>query len=193
MAHPPAAPSTARESAALADGASISAAEPTAARSRSPCSGSRRHARMPHIHCLLCTRLRLSSRLPGRVRPGSPLHILSGHTLPHWTRAILYFPENRPGGHDLLCRWSAHRFPCHTKWAAFLSQSTRFVGLDEILDLPPRDRSRRIPSEVHPSRGHRQLSEGFSTHQGRIGPPEGVQGRPRASGQLSSCPWPKST
>lgn len=53
MAHPPAAPPPARASAARADGASISAAEPTVAPSRSPCSGSRRHARMPHatVYC----------------------------------------------------------------------------------------------------------------------------------------------
>lgn len=143
-------------------------------------------------HCLPCIPLRLSSRRPSRVRPGSPLHIPSDHDSGNRTDAILYFPEKRWGGHDLLCKWSAHTH------LAIQSGLLFYLSAPILSDLVKFSTSRRV-TKVHPSRAprhhhHRQLSEGFSTHPGRtVPPPWRYTSRPRASCQLSSFPLPKST
>lgn len=94
----------ARESAALAGGASSRAAEPTAAPSQGPCSGPRRHARTPHAHRLPAALS--ASAAVSRDGPGSPLHRLSDHPRELGCRAVLHFLKNRPGGRDLLWQWS---------------------------------------------------------------------------------------
>jgi len=71
------------------------AAEPAGVPSRSPCSGSRRHAYTPRAHCLPCIPLRLSSRIPRRVRPGSPLHRLTDHIHRVEIGPNLLFPKTR--------------------------------------------------------------------------------------------------
>jgi len=71
------------------------AAEPAAVPSRSPCSGLRRHACTPRAHCLPCIPLRLSSRIPRRGRPGSPLHILTDHIHRAEIGPNLHFPKTR--------------------------------------------------------------------------------------------------
>jgi hypothetical protein len=107
----------ARESAALAGGASSGAAEPTAAPSRGPCSGPRRHARTPRAHRLPCSPLRLSGRLPGRAR------FASTQTLrpPSGARMSCNpsLSQKPPGGTRFtMAVVRATSFP-HTMWAAF--------------------------------------------------------------------------
>jgi hypothetical protein len=114
---PPRGRPPARESAALAGGASSGAAEPTVAPSRGPCSGPRRHARTPHAHRLPCSPLRLSGRLPGRAR------FASTQTLRRPSGARMScnpsLSQKPPGGTRFtMAVVRARSFP-HTTWAAF--------------------------------------------------------------------------
>jgi hypothetical protein len=114
---PPRGRPPARESAALAGGASSGAAEPTVAPSRGPCSGPRRHARTPHAHRLPCSPLRLSGRLPGRAR------FASTQTLRRPSGARMScnpsLSQKPPGGTRFtMAVVRARSFP-HTMWAAF--------------------------------------------------------------------------
>jgi hypothetical protein len=100
----------------------------------------------------VCRAALSASAAVSRDGPGSPLHRLSDHPREHRCRAILHFPKNRPGGRDLLWRWSVPRlFPIQCG-PHFISGR----GLSEILDgkspgIACRPPPRRLAPSPRPS------------------------------------------